>query len=278
MALPVVLGGGDDRLHYAFDGTILVNKGDLVYHTGDDVKPASSQADQGSQIANQIEFARRFAGVAQDTRLLADVLAVTKFSVSTDITMEVDCTSATFEVGDMVAAVEHSGGTYLEDQKVVKTLNPALCIGKVIERVASAATRVKVRFISKVQSPTVFSPEQVVTPAADSGVGSVILPSSTQVSVAAVTNDANDWIVLPALATVPRGHTITILCNAGGNFEMRTPASSNEEINSEDCDGTKEYLMTDTQVVRVIKISDTIGWMAHGFSAIGAVVAAVVPD
>ena len=105
-----------------------------------------------------------------------------------------------------------------------------------------------------------------------------IAPGIRSVVVDAVTNDANDWITLPALANVPDGHEITILCSAGGNFEMRTPAASDEEINSENCDGTKEYLMTDTQVVKVVKINNTIGWMAHGYSAIGAVVTAVIPD
>ena len=100
----------------------------------------------------------------------------------------------------------------------------------------------------------------------------------TQVSVLAVTNGVNDWITLPPLISVPEGRRITILCNAGGNFELRTPAGSGEEINSEDCDGTKEYLCTDTQVVYVTKISNTIGWEANAFTAIGAVATAVVPD
>lgn len=103
-------------------------------------------------------------------------------------------------------------------------------------------------------------------------------PRAKSVVVNGVTNDANDWIILPSLADVPNGHEITILCSAGSNFEMRTPATSGEKINNEDCDGTKEYLMTDTQVVKVVKISNTVGWMAHGYSAIGAVVTAVVPD
>ncbi len=118
----------------------------------------------------------------------------------------------------------------------------------------------------------------------------VVVPNSTQVEgnsipggavvvdVAAPVNDANDFIVLPSLAEVPNGHEITILCNGASNFELRTPAASAEEINSEDCDGTKEYLCTDTEVVKVVKINDTIGWMAHAYSAIGAVVSAVVPN
>ena len=100
----------------------------------------------------------------------------------------------------------------------------------------------------------------------------------TQVSVLAVTNGVDDWITLPSLVSVPEGRRITILCNAGGNFELRTPAGSAEEINSEDCDGTKEYLCTDTQIVYVTKISNTIGWEANAFTAIGAVATAVVPD
>lgn len=105
-----------------------------------------------------------------------------------------------------------------------------------------------------------------------------IPPLTRSVDVQGVVNDANDFIVLPPLNSCPNGHEITIVGNAGANFELRTPASSAEEINSEDCDGTKEYLCTDTQVVKVVKINNTIGWMAHGYSAIGAVVTAVVPD
>ena len=118
----------------------------------------------------------------------------------------------------------------------------------------------------------------VLTPAAATTSTNTIAPGVKSVVVGAVTNNANDWIILPALADVANGHEITILCSAGGNFELRTPASSNEEINSEDCDGTKEYLCTDTEVLKVVKINNTIGWMAHAYSAIGAVVAAVVPD
>lgn len=119
---------------------------------------------------------------------------------------------------------------------------------------------------------------EAVTVKPDAVSKGIIPVGAKSVVVAAVTNDANDWIVLPPLAKVENGHEITILCSAGGNFELRTPASSGQEINSEDCDGTKEYLCTDTEVLKVVKINDTIGWMAHAYSAIGAVVAAVVPD
>lgn len=105
-----------------------------------------------------------------------------------------------------------------------------------------------------------------------------VLPGSSAVYVDDALNDADDYIVLPALASVPNGWEITVVGQAGSNFEVRTPALSNEEINSEDCDGTKEYLFTNTQIHKFVKIDNTVGWMAQGFTAIGAVATAVVPD
>ncbi|MCP3684624.1 MAG: hypothetical protein GY861_18310 [bacterium] len=113
---------------------------------------------------------------------------------------------------------------------------------------------------------------------ADAVSGATIPPTAKSVEVTSAANGTNDWIVLPSLADVPNGHEITILCSVGADFELRTPAASAEEINSEDCDGTKEMVMTDTEVVKVVKINSTIGWMAHSYSAVGAVIAAVVPD
>lgn len=109
------------------------------------------------------------------------------------------------------------------------------------------------------------------------GSGNSVPPLTTVVEVQGVTNDANDFIVLPSLASVPNGHRITVIGSAGANFEVRTPATSAEEINSEDCDGTKEYLFTDTQIHYFTKIDNTIGWMGNGYTAIGAVATAVIP-
>lgn len=104
-----------------------------------------------------------------------------------------------------------------------------------------------------------------------------IRAGKTAVTVDGVTNDANDFIVLPSLADVSVGHTITIYAGAGSNFELRTPASSNEKINDVDSDGTQEYLVTDTHTVRVWKISST-AWVAQSITKLGAVATAVIPD
>lgn len=122
------------------------------------------------------------------------------------------------------------------------------------------------------------STHQTLTPTAtDTASVNVILPGVTAVRLGANVTDANDYVVLPALASVPTGHCVVIVAGAVG-CEVRTPAASAEEINSEDCDGTKEYILAATQIHRFIKIDNTIGWVGYGHTAIGAVVTAVVPD
>lgn len=118
---------------------------------------------------------------------------------------------------------------------------------------------------------------QSVKPDAVSGARATIQPGVKSVTVEAVTNDANDWIVLPSLASVPLGHQITILASAGGNFELRTPASSNEKINDIDSDGSQEYLCTDTDTILVTKRTST-GWVAQSITKLGAVRTAEIPD
>lgn len=109
-------------------------------------------------------------------------------------------------------------------------------------------------------------------------VGNSVPPKAKTVVVRAVTNDANDWIRLPSLADVANGHEILIMCSAGGNFELRTPASSTEKINNVNADGTNEYLCTDTDIVRVMKVNNTVGWVAQSLTNLGAVRTAVIPD
>lgn len=113
---------------------------------------------------------------------------------------------------------------------------------------------------------------------ADTSGTNTIAPTVKTVEVTGVANDADDWVVLPDLEDVPNGHEITILGNATSNFEVRTPATSGDKINNQDSDGTKEYLFTDAQVHRFVKVSNTQGWIAYGFTNLGAVAAAVTPD
>ena len=116
-----------------------------------------------------------------------------------------------------------------------------------------------------------------LTPDSAESAVNIIEAGVTSVRLGANVNGVTDFVTLPSLASVEDGHVVTIVAGAA-NSEVRTPATSGEEINSEDCDGTKEYLLTATQIHRFTKIDNTIGWMGQGFTAIGAVATAVVPD
>lgn len=116
-----------------------------------------------------------------------------------------------------------------------------------------------------------------LTPDSSDKATNMIQPGVKSVRLAANANGVTDFVVLPNLAKVENGHEITIIAGAA-DCEVRTPATSAEEINSEDCDGTKEYLLTATQIHKFVKIDNTIGWMGYGYTAIGAVTTAVIPD
>jgi len=118
---------------------------------------------------------------------------------------------------------------------------------------------------------------QTISPDDSQEEANTIKDGVKSVRLGANVNDTDDFTVLPSLAAVQNGHEITIIAGAA-NSELRTPAASAEEINSEDCDGTKELLMTATNIYTLTKIDDTIGWMCKSFTAVGTVVASVTPD
>ncbi len=182
-----------------------------------------------------------------------------------------------------------AGGMLLNETS--SATNPTLCpdqseLGSGIGGTANGVSVIALstEMIDVTSTTVVFplgyqSTAQSLTPAADGSAGSVILPNTTAVAVGAVTNDANDWILLPLLASVPVGHTIKIACNAGGAFEIRTPASSSQKINTVDSDGSaKELTCVDTELVVVESMGATDGWIARSFTALGADNGALVPS
>jgi len=118
---------------------------------------------------------------------------------------------------------------------------------------------------------------QTVTADDSSTVLNQIAAGVNVVTVDGVTNDADDYVELPAIADVSLGTEITVIGAAGSNFEVRTPTASGTTINNVDSDGNQEYLFTDTQTHVFRKVSAT-GWLAVGYTNLGAVATAVVPD
>ena len=129
------------------DSTTVVEIGDLVYLDTDDAKPASALSDAGTLTANQEALHDNFVGVAMQASAAGNTTAI---RIATTGVFELDCTSATFEVGDLVGIDENPGGTALEDQQAVAVATANLAIGRCAKRVSPAATSVYVDIVSTV--------------------------------------------------------------------------------------------------------------------------------
>ena len=133
----------------AVDSAIEIEIGDLLYLDTDDTKPASSQADQGTETANQELFADKFLGVAMQRSPVGDTDPI---RVATTGVFEYDCPSGTFELGDLVGADENADGDALVNQQVAKVAASKYAVGRVAKRVAAAATIVLVDIRSTVMT------------------------------------------------------------------------------------------------------------------------------
>jgi len=137
----------------AVDSTTVIEIGDLLYLDTDDVKPASSQADGGTEAANQETFHDNFVGVAMQRSANGDTAPI---RVATAGVFEFDCAAATFEIGDLVATTEAGSGTTLEDQQVVggltRNVNENLAVGRAVKRFASNTTSVLIEVQSTIMT------------------------------------------------------------------------------------------------------------------------------
>jgi len=133
----------------AVDSATLIEIGDLVYQDTDDAKPASAQADQGSETANQELFADKFLGVAMQRSRAGDTAPI---RVATTGVFEFDCASDTYELGDLMGADENASGNALLSQQVARVAASKYAVGRVARRVSPAATTLLVDIRSTVMT------------------------------------------------------------------------------------------------------------------------------
>jgi hypothetical protein len=139
--------GDTSPVQLPVDSATVIEIGDMVYLDTDDAKPASAQADQGTETGNQQLFHDLFAGVAMQASRSGDTQPI---RVATTGVFEFDCLSTTLEVGDLMGSDEHSGGTSLLNQTVVKVSTANAAIGRCAKRLNPAGTRVLVDVVSSV--------------------------------------------------------------------------------------------------------------------------------
>lgn len=123
----------------AVDSAVTVEIGDLLYLNGDDARPASLQADQGSEANNQALFSENFLGIAMQQSRGGNLMPI---RVATTGVFEFDCDSSTFEIGDLIGPTENMGGNGLLDQKIQSVSMPDLAIGRVTKREPDAKSAV----------------------------------------------------------------------------------------------------------------------------------------
>ncbi len=127
--------------------TTVIDIGDLVYQASGMARPASMQADLGTEAANQEGFHDAFVGVAMQA---SPVGSTDPVRVATSGVFEFECLSVTSEVGDLWGADEDGAGVALLNQTVAKVATPNLAVGRCARRVNPAATRVLVEVVSTV--------------------------------------------------------------------------------------------------------------------------------
>jgi hypothetical protein len=133
----------------AADAATVIEIGDLLYQETDDARPASSQADQLTEAANQQLFAGKFLGVAMQRSRAGETAPI---RVATTGVFEFDCPSGTFELGTLVGADEDAAGTALMNQQVTTVAQSNCAIGRAAKREAAATTNALVDIRSTVMT------------------------------------------------------------------------------------------------------------------------------
>lgn len=109
--------------------------------------------------------------------------------------------------------------------------------------------------------------------ATDDGLTTGLIPDGT--TFASITSaGATKAVTLPAITSAGIGQEIMLQVGANG-YELLTPASSNNTINTVDSDGTNQLDVAANSLLRCIQVTAT-GWVAYQITA--TAIAAVAPD
>lgn len=104
--------------------------------------------------------------------------------------------------------------------------------------------------------------------------GLITTPTSFKTFVAVTSDGATKAATLPAAAAALIGAELYLTVGANG-YELLTPASGNNTINTVDSDGTNQLDVAANSVLRVTCVSAT-GWYAEQLT--GTAIAVVAPD
>lgn len=141
--------GDTNPVAAAVDPATVIEIGDLLWQDTDDAKPAGDFTWTTDLATTQGGFADKFLGVAMQRSRSGDVAPI---RVATTGVFEFDCTSATFELGDMVGPAANGGSTALVSQQLAAVAASSGAVSRVAKRQASAATTLLVDVRSTVMT------------------------------------------------------------------------------------------------------------------------------
>ncbi len=136
--------GSRPPVFLAVDSETVIEIGDLVFQEADDVRPASDLPWDTDLETTQENFQGKFVGMAMQRSRSGDAEEI---RVSKSDVFDMECDSATFEVGDLVGPAD-SGANSLVNQKIVAVANVGLAIGRVARRSTTPTTKVAVRLFT----------------------------------------------------------------------------------------------------------------------------------
>lgn len=125
----------------------VIEIGDLLYLDAGNAKPATSQFDQGTLLANQETFHDNFVGIAMQCTTGASAETI---RVATSGVFEYPCSPASFNVGDLIGSTEDATGGQLEAQTVIGVAAENLALGRCVKQAASGSKKVLVDIVSTV--------------------------------------------------------------------------------------------------------------------------------
>lgn len=176
------------------DSAQTIDMGELCYLATNDARPAD-QFTYGSTLAiTQANFAKSFIGVAMDT---SETGKTRKIAIATEGIFEFVCAAAKFEIGDLVAVDDDTGGSALLPGQVIATSEngAAGAIGRVVRRYSANTTRVMVELL----------PRKLVSP--------IMIPIFHGLMTTGV-DVVTDWVV-PFPFKLVKTHAITTVAFGG---------------------------------------------------------------
>jgi hypothetical protein len=141
--------GDTNSIVLPVDSATVIEIGDLVWLDTDDAKPASAQADLGTEAQNQEAFHDKFAGVAMQRSRAGDT---TPIRVATTGVFEFDTPNVTYEVGALLGpkGTGASEAVGLSNQTIESVATENLAVGRCAKRLNPAGTKVFVDIVSTV--------------------------------------------------------------------------------------------------------------------------------